>query len=234
MRYGSWQSPIDGRAVAAGETALELVQMVGDDVYWSERRPVDDGRAVVMCHNALGETFQITPSHLDVRSSVHEYGGGAYVVHGSTVFFSNFDDQRLYRQDIGGETNPVTPEPPVQSGARYADARVTADGQQLICVREVHPADGGQPANDLVVIPTDGSRPPRPIVSGHDFFAAPRVSPDGQRLAWITWDHPRMPWDGCELWVGTLAEDGTVRGPRRVAGGPVEAIFQPGWSPEGK
>ena len=165
---------------------------------------------MIVRQNVSGERTELTPSTFYVRTRVHEYGGGAYIVHGSTVFFSNFHDQRLYRQDDGGEPRPITPEPETPAGTRYADARVTADGRLLICVRELHPPDGSEPVNELAVIPTDGSAPPRTIVSGHDFFAAPRISPDGRRLAWLTWDHPRMPWDGTELWVGDLAEDGTV------------------------
>jgi len=186
-----------------------------------------------MCHNVSGEVSELTPAAFSARTRVHEYGGGAYVVHESSVFFSNFDDQRLYRQDKGGEARPITPEPETPGGARYADARVTSDGRLLVCVREIHRASGGQPGNELAVVPADGSGPPRTIVAGNDFFAAPRISPDGHRLAWMAWDHPRMPWDGCELWVGDFAEDGSVRDALRVAGGPDESIFQPDWSPGG-
>jgi dipeptidyl aminopeptidase/acylaminoacyl peptidase len=232
--YGSWQSPIDAAAVAASETPLESVQIVGQAVYWSERRPREGGRSVIMCHNGSEAHLELTPPQFNVRTRVHEYGGGAFIVHESTIYFSNFDDQRLYRQDVDRTIRPITPEPGIPSGARYADTRVTNDGKLLFCVREVHSVDGEQPVNDVVVIPTDGSRPPKTVVSGHDFFAAPRISPNGRRLAWIAWDQPLMPWDGCELWVGDLAEDGSVLGPRRVAGGPDESIFQPNWSPRGE
>ena len=162
-----------------------------------------------------------------------EYGGGSYLATASSIFFANFADQRLYRQDIDGQVGPITPEPASPSADRFADLRVTADEQLLVCVRERHPADGGEAGNELVVLPTDGSAPPRTIVSGHDFFSSPRISPNGQQLAWLTWDHPRMPWDGTELWIGDFQPDGSVSNPRRVAGGPRESIFQPEWSPTG-
>src|SRR6266511_4348941 len=114
---------------------------------------------------------------------------------------------------------------------RYADGRLTPDGRWFVCVRERH--ERGEPANELVATPADGSGDPRIIASGHDFFSNPRPSPDGRRLAWLSWDHPRMPWDGCELWVAELSADGALGQPRLVAGGPGESIFQPDWSPEG-
>jgi dipeptidyl aminopeptidase/acylaminoacyl peptidase len=165
---------------------------------------------------------------------VHEYGGGAYLVHGGTVFFSNFADQRLYRQDPGGEPVPIT----ADSGGRdrYADGRITPNGRWLICVRERHP-DPDDPSgvvNELVALPPDGSSAPVVIRSGRDFYTTPRVSPDGERVCWLEWDLPWMPWDGCELFVGELAEDGSLMHVRRVAGrAGEESIFQPAWSPAG-
>ena len=147
---------------------------------------------------------------------MHEYGGGAYTVHDGTVYFSHDADGRIYRVAPGGEPEPITP-----PGARYADLRVTPDGRRLVCVRE----RDGEPEhiNDLVTFPSDGSEEPQVLASGHDFYSSPRVSPDGTQIAWLAWDHPRMPWEGCELYV-----DG-----RLVAGGPAEAIVQPEWSPDG-
>ena len=146
---------------------------------------------------------------------MHEYGGGAFTVHDGTIYFCHDDDQRIYRL-VHGEPEPIAP-----PGARYADLQVTPDGRSLVCVRE---RDGDpEHVNDLVKLPTDGSAEPAVIASGHDFYAAPRISPDGTRIAWLAWDHPRMPWEGSELYV-----DG-----RLVAGGPAEAIVQPEWSPDG-
>ena len=163
------------------------------------------------------------------------------------MIFSDQADQRLYRQDLrpagsepAGEAQParwtdprpLTPAPPAERAHRYADGRVAPDGRLLVTVRERHEA-GGEVVNELVSLPTDGSAEPRVIASGHDFYAAPRLSPDGRRLAWLSWDHPRMPWDGTELWTAELAGDGSVSGERLVAGGPQESILQPLWSPAG-
>src|SRR5918911_4777293 len=193
--YGSWRSPITAALIAAGAVPLGGVELVGDEVYWLEGKPLEGGRYVLVRQSADGARSELTPPSFNVRTRVHEYGGGALTLHDRTAFFSNFADQRLYRQDVGGEPRPITPEPELPAGARYADGRVTADGRLLICVRELHASEGREAVNELVVLPTDGSAPPRPIVGGHDFFASPRISPDGARLVWLTWDHPRMPWD---------------------------------------
>ena len=231
--YGSWRSPITAALIAAGAVPLGSVDLVGDDVCWLEGKPLEGGRYVLVRQSADGARRELTPPGFNVRTRVHEYGGGAFTFHGGSVFFSNFADQRLYRQDDGGDPRPITPEPDVPSGARYADGQVTADGRLMICVRELHTTEGREAINELVALPSDGSAPPRPIVSGHDFFAAPRISPDGRQLAWQTWDHPRMPWDGSELWLGDLAADGSVSNARRLVGGPEESVFQPAWSPDG-
>ncbi len=189
----------------------------------------------------------MTPEGVSARTLVHEYGGGMYAAFrndsgGESVLFSDQADQRLYRQDLqpAGEAapavwtapRPVTPAPPSERAHRYADGRVTPDGRLLVSVRERHEA-GGEVVNELVSLPTDGSAEPLVIASGHDFYAAPRLSPDGRRVAWLSWDHPRMPWDGTELWTAELAGNGGLNGERLVAGGPDESILQPLWSPTG-
>ena len=179
-----------------------------------------------------GTIHDVTPAPFNVRSRVHEYGGGAYFVHKNTVFFSNFRDQRLYRQDEEKVPEPVTPAPEIAAGCRYADGRVTPDGERIVCVRETH-KEGREPVNEIIALAADGSSPPNPIASGRDFYSSPRISPDGCSIAWTAWDHPRMPWDGTELWVAHLTPDGSISGGRLVAGGPEESIFQPEWSPEG-
>jgi dipeptidyl aminopeptidase/acylaminoacyl peptidase len=176
----------------------------------------------------------VTPAGTNVRTRVHEYGGGSYVVHSGAAFFSEWADQRLYRQDRGDDPVPITPEPNLPAGVRYADARVTPDGRALVCVRERHTATGRatEVVNELVTLPATGGEA-RVIAGGHDFYSSPRVSPDGQRVAWLAWDHPNMPWDGTELWVANLALDGSIADPRRVAGGRTESVYQPQWSPDG-
>jgi dipeptidyl aminopeptidase/acylaminoacyl peptidase len=163
---------------------------------------------------------------------VHEYGGGAWFHDGGTVYCSSFDDSRLYRIDEpGAEPRPLTPEPPTPHAWRYADGRVFADGRLIVCVRESH--GDGEPVNELVVLSADGSDEPRVVAHGRDFYAAPRPSPDGLRLAWLAWDHPHMPFEGTDLCVGDLAADGACTTARRVAGSETESIFQPEWGPDG-
>jgi dipeptidyl aminopeptidase/acylaminoacyl peptidase len=230
--YGGWRSPISAADIASSSVPLSAPELVGRDVYWLEGKPLEGGRTVVVRLADDGSRRELTPAPYYVRTRVHEYGGGAYLVVGETIFFSNFADQRLYRQDPGAAPRPITPEPSVQAGLRYADAQATPDGRWLICVRERHVADEATEAvNELAVLSARGESEGRTIASGHDFYSSPRLSPDGRRLAWLTWDHPRMPWDGTELWVADLSSDGSVTNERRVAGGAEESIFQPEWSP---
>jgi dipeptidyl aminopeptidase/acylaminoacyl peptidase len=229
--YGTWKSPISSELIAQGSIFLADPQPTDRGVHWFEMRPAEGGRYVVVHRTPAGQVMDAIPAGFNARTRVHEYGGGAFLVHDDMVFFSNFDDQRMYRQAPGGTPTPITPEPSAPAGLRYADARLTPDSDTLICVRESH--EGGAVVNDLAALPADGSEAPRSIASGHDFFSFPRISPDGRTLAWTTWDHPRMPWDGTELWIAELYEDATLGEARLVAGGPEESIFQPEWSPDG-
>ncbi len=208
--YGSWRSPVGAALLAGGRLGLDALQVDGSELYWLESRPTEGGRSVVVRSGR-----DVTPAGMNVRTRVHEYGGGAYLVRGGEVSFSNFADQRLYRG-----MDPITPD----DGGRYADARATPDGRQLVCIRQL------EDVNEIVAIPTDGSEPPRVLVSGADFYSNPRLSPDGSKLAYLSWDHPNMPWDGTELWVANA--DGSQR--RKVAGGPTESVFQPEWSSGGE
>jgi dienelactone hydrolase len=232
--FGGWRSPISAGALASHSLPLSSPVITEEAVYWLEGKPLEGGRVTVVRLTQAGEPQELIPAPYNVRTRVHEYGGGAYLVHNGSVFFSNFADQRLYRQDPGGEPEPITPEPTIAAGVRYADARVTSDGRWLISVRERHTsAEGPRAINELAVLPTDGSTEARIIAGGHDFYSSPRISPDGRKLAWLCWDHPRMPWDGSELWLADQASDGSVTNARHVAGGDEESIFQPEWSPEG-
>src|SRR5581483_2494202 len=209
--------------VAAGRRPLDAPRLMGGDVYWVEGRPTEGGRYVLMRQRErASQPEQLTPDGFNVRTRVHEYGGGAYAIHGETVFFVNFADQRLYRHDPGAAPRPITAE-----GPRFADLHLSVDGRHIYAVRERH--GRGEAVNDLVVLPSDGSGEPRVLASGRDFYAFPRLSPDGKRLAWTCWDHPNLPWDGTELWVG----DADASNARLVAGGPEESVFQPGWGPDG-
>ncbi len=229
--YGAWRSPITADLVARSEVSLAEPWPDGDATYWLEMRPSEDGRYVVVCGDPHAAAADVTPTGFNARTKVHEYGGGSFWVHEGTVFFANFEDQRLYRQEVGGAPAPITPAPSPRGSIRYADGRVTPDGRHIVCVRERH--EGREVTNELVVMPLDGSREPSIVAAGRDFFSFPRASPDGRQLAWTCWDHPRMPWDGTELWVADLSDDGLPQGRRLVAGGPAESIFQPEWNPDG-
>ena len=219
--YGSWKSPITSDLIVSGTVGLEQIVPDGDDVYWVESRPAEGGRNVIVRRTPDGQTADLTPPPFNARPRVHEYGGGAFTVQGGVVYFANFADQRLYRQEGGGRLVAITPE----GDLRYADAVVDPRGR-VFCVREDHTAPGREAVNTLVSLPADGSAAPRVLASGNDFYSTPRLSPDGRRLAWLTWNHPNMPWDGTELWVADVNADGTLGGAARVAGGPTESIFQ--------
>ncbi|HEU0253835.1 MAG TPA: prolyl oligopeptidase family serine peptidase, partial [Pyrinomonadaceae bacterium] len=177
-----------------------------------------------------GVCTDVTPSSFNARTRVHEYGGGDYLVHEGTIYFSNFSDQRLYRQQgVTGTPEPLTG----VANVRYADGRMDHARSRIICVREDHTGEG-EPVNSIVAVDLNsGDGTGSVLVEGNDFYSSPRLSPDGTQLAWLTWNHPNMPWDGCELWVGEFGEDGTLTSTRWVAGGSAESIFQPEWSPDG-
>ena len=227
--YGAWKSPITSDLIASGTIRLGQVALDGDDVYWVEVRPSEAGRSVVVRLSADGRVSDVTPPPFNVRTRVHEYGGGAFWVADGAVYFSNFDDQRLYRQDPGDAPHAITPE----GGLRYADALLDTARARLICVCEDHTNADEEPVNSLVSLDPAGAGAPKVLVSGNDFYSSPRLSPDGRRLAWLTWNHPNMPWQGTELRVGEMGEDGSVRREELVAGGSEESVFQPEWSPDG-
>ena len=226
--YGSWKSPITADTVAGGEVGLEQIRLDGDAVYWIERRSQEGGRKVLVRSSPDGTITDMTPVGFNARTRVHEYGGGDYAVSDGMIIFSNFADQRLYLQRPASEPKPLTP----PAELRYADGVIDRGRNLLFCVREDHTGQG-EPINSLVSIDLLEGGPGRVLVSGNDFYSSPRLSPDGSQLAWLTWNHPNMPWDGTELWMGNLNEDGSLDKPPRVAGGIKESIFQPEWSPEG-
>jgi dipeptidyl aminopeptidase/acylaminoacyl peptidase len=226
--FGTWPSALDADLVARTASPRFGHVWSGDRVRWTEARPAEGGRTVVVESGPEG-VVDVIPSAANARTRVHEYGGGAVWYHGETTFYSDFADGRLYRVDgPGTEPRAISPEPAQPHALRYADGVVTPDGQTVICVRERH--DGREVVNELVSLPADGSVEPRLLVSGHDFYMAPRLDPAGERLAWLAWDHPQMPWDGTELWVGEL---GALDDARLVAGGVDESVIDPQWSPDG-
>jgi dipeptidyl aminopeptidase/acylaminoacyl peptidase len=233
--YGTWPSPITADVVAAQGVRLGAVAVDGDDVYWLEGRPHEGGRNVLVRRRPDGTSADVIPSGFNVRSRVHEYGGGAYIVSRGVVYCSNFADQRVYRIAAGPaeaghyEAIPITPE----GKWCYADYAIDPMRERLICVREDHSSEG-EAITTLVSIPLDGApHAGDAIASGYDFYATPRFNPDGSQISWLAWRHPNMPWDGTELWLADVAPDGALANARVVAGGADESIYQPGWAPDG-
>ena len=233
-RHGTWGSPVTAELVAGAGISLFGAWLEDGIAWWLEGRPAETGRVVLARASAGGEPTDVTPAGFNVRTMVHEYGGGAYCIHEGTAYFSNFEDQRLYRQAPGEAPVPITPEIEGRRH-RYADGQVTAGGRIWIGVRERHEGDRPEEvANELVAISTDGSDEPRTIAGGRDFYSNPRISPDRTKLCYLAWDLPWMPWDGCELFVAELGSDGTLGEATQVAGRDgEESIFQPEWSPDG-
>ncbi len=208
----------------------QMLRWDGGDLYWSELRPNESGRIVVCRRSAEGAISDITPPGFNARTRVHEYGGGHFAVKGGTVFFTNFTDQRLYRQDRGAAPQPITP----ANDIRHADMVVDERRGRAFAVREDHSRDAAEAVNTIVALDVNGKREPITIAAGNDFYSSPKLSPEGDRIAWQTWNHPNMPWDGSEIWTGELDREGNVRSSRRVAGGLTESVLQPEWSPDGE
>lgn len=226
--YGSWQSPLSAKDVAAAGRRIADLVADGNDLYWGETRPDEGGRVTLMRRDADGAMAEILPAPFNARTRVHEYGGGAFTVADGIVYFSNFADQRLYRLATGGTPVALT----APGSWRYADGVVDNPRNRMICVREDHSSGDHEPANELVAIDlTTGDV--RALVTGDDFYASPRLSPDGSRLCWLAWNHPDMPWDATTLHIADIAADGTLANPRAIAGGPDISIYGPQWSPAG-
>ena len=223
---GTWKSPITADLITGGSIGFAGLALDGSDVYWAEQRAAEGGRTALVRRAADGAVAEIIPQTFSARSRVHEYGGGTFAVRAGTVWFCNDADQRVWMATPGAEPRPLTPE----GATRHADFSVDTARRRLVCVCEDH-GGAGEPENMLVAVAFDGGVVP--VHRGRDFYACPRLSPDGRRLAWICWDHPNMPWDGTELWLAEIAGDGALTKAKRVAGGPDESIFQPEWSPGG-
>ncbi len=258
--YGAWPSPISARSVAEGARRIDDLAAAGDDVCWLERRPEEGGRNVLVCLAPDGSTRTLTPDGFDVRSRVHEYGGGTFQIVGARAgapafwpaggatprsgepelphAFVNFADQRVYLATAGA-TIPLTP----ADNSRYADLVFDPHRHRLLAVQERPSSSGGDETAALVAIPLPADPPaaepppPTELVSGADFFSSPRLSPDGSRLVWLSWNHPDMPWDATALHLAALDEDGLPVETRLIAGGDPdhpEAVQQPSFDAQGR
>ncbi|MGH8729803.1 MAG: prolyl oligopeptidase family serine peptidase [Burkholderiales bacterium] len=224
--FGSWKSPVTSELIASGVVSLGQIVLEGDAVYWTEQRPQEGGRSVIVRRDRDGRLSDVTPVPFNVRTRVHEYGGGAYTVADAVVYFCNFSDQRIYRQVDGKAPEPIT----AARDVRFADLVFDRSRKRLVCVREDH--TGADVVNSVVAIDLKGGAETI-LCEGSDFYASPRLSPDGSELAWLLWNHPNMPWDGCELTLARVDSAGLLSKRTIVAGGRRESIFQPDWSPEG-
>lgn len=225
--YGTWKSPITAGLIAGTTISLSSLAVENETFYWLEGRPAEGGRTVIVRHS--GDMAEdVTPAGFNVRSRAHEYGGGAALVVDGDVYFVNFDTQRIYCHRPGDAPRAVTPE----TGGRFADMQLDRRRRRLICVREDHTGTG-EPRNELVAVNLEG-RAIEVLDGAHDFVSSPRLDKAGDKLAWLTWDHPNMPWDGTSLWVARFDEEGRIGTPQKIAGGFEESIFQPEWSANGE
>ena len=231
LPYGAWPSPITSDLLTANQVGLSAALLTADAAWWCESRPLEGGRVTLVRRGADGVEQELTPAPFNLRSRVHEYGGRSWAVAGEIVVGVGLEDQRLYRLAPGAAPVPLTPE----SGGslRYADLVVDLPRGRVLAVREDHGA-GAEPVNTIVAVPlAGGPHPGEVLCRGRDFYAYPRPSPDGGKLAWIAWDHPNMPWDGTLLELGALDEAGRPLAAETIAGGRDEAVVQPEWSPDG-
>ncbi|MFD9462196.1 LpqB family beta-propeller domain-containing protein [Streptomyces sp. NPDC060027] len=244
LSYGSWPSPIDAALAAAHDGHPEFVGFVGDEAWWTEPRPTEGGRRTLVRRKADGTEEPLLPTPWNVRSRVIEYGGhpwaGVMRPEGPLFVFVNFADQRLYHCEPGGEPLPLTPLSPVGGGLRWVDPQIRVERGEVWCVMEEFTGDGPSDLRRAVVaVPLDGTAAydrdaVRELSDGrHRFVTGPRLSPDGRQAAWLAWDHPRMPWDGTEVILADVTEDGTLSRPRPVAGGPEESVVQADWAADG-
>ena len=242
--YGTWKSPITSEAIVAGSIGLGPLALNNHQLYWTEARPTEGGRNA-LCQVAVdaigsGKTSPIAEVHgaelngkpFNVRTRVHEYGGGAYLIHEGIAYVVNFGDQRVYQIGPDGIGVALTPE----IAYRYADFVMDEKRDRLIAIGEDHRGvtpENQEPRNELIAIALDPNTPHTILASGHDFYSSPALSPDSNSLVWLTWDHPRMPWEGTELWMAKISDDGALGEPKLIAGGQTESIFQPQWAPDG-
>lgn len=259
--FGTWKSPISSDLIVAKTVGLSSPALDGEDTFWIESRPNEAGRNVIV-RLRDGQASDLNAAPTNARTRVHEYGGGAVLASCGRVFFTDFKDQQVYEIEqsviddhktvdvVAGDPEasenrrrPITR----STGMRYADYVLDVERDALIAIREDHRnvegAAGRQCVNSIVRVPLNAGTAPmsaemagdeQVLVSGSDFYSNPRLSPDGCELAWLSWNHPNMPWDGCELWVAKVNADGRLEPATLIAGGKTEAIFQPQWSPDGQ
>jgi len=226
--FGSWRSPITAQMLVEDQVRIGDLSLDGQTLYWVEVRPEEQGRYAIVSRQPDGTIQQVLPAPHSARTLVHEYGGGALLASAGTVYFSNFEDQRIWRIAPDQLPEPLTP----VGEFRFANYIADAARNRLIAVCEDHSQPEAEAINRIVAVDL-ASGAVTTLVKGADFYSSPCLTPDGSQLAWLSWDHPNMPWDGTELAVARFAPDGTLEERRTVAGGDDESIYQPAWSPDG-
>ncbi len=230
--YGSWESPISTDTIVTGTIGLGEIQLTDDAIYWLEMRPEEKGRYVVVKYTDQEGARDFSPEDLNARTRVHEYGGGSFLAADESLFLTHFSDQVLYRAECNKTAQAITV-PGVDQ--RFADFIFDVRRSRLISVLEMHNGEGEEPENCIAAITVDDqANPPVVLVRGADFYSNPRLSPDGKQLCWLSWHHPNMPWDNTECWLADIADDGSLKNERCIAGKQGESIFQPEWSPAGE
>lgn len=239
--YGEWDSPVTGESFTARSVTLSQVRVDGADTYWVEGHPKEDGRGVLLCRDALGQTSEVLPlldgvRLVDVRTRIHEYGGRAYAVLGGLIIFSDGFDDRVYRFDTRAPSRGLVPLTPL-SKVRFGDFEIDEVRGIVYAVAEDH-SGPGEPTNSLVAIPLDGmagrdASAITTVFSGTDFVEAPSVSPDGTKLAWLTWNHPDMPWTRSQLHVAALGFAGELRTSLTLVDDPGVCVYEPRWTLDG-
>jgi len=226
--YGAWKSPVSAKSLVQDTVRLRQTHIDANHIYWEERRPSEEGRHLLVKYKKSGQIVDLTPTDFNVRSRAHEYGGGAFTIHQGIVYFSNDSDGRIYKQQSDGQPEALS----VPGAYRYADPVFDKKRDKLFLVMEDHSGDGEE-ENCIASLSVDQLNSPEKIVRGHDFYSNPTISPNGAQIAWLAWNHPNMPWDGSELWLADLSNEGAVLNQRLVVGGASESVFQPQWSPDG-
>ncbi len=235
--FGSWDSPIKAEDLTAGNQypsnqPVHDARFIGDDIWWAETTPTPDARVTVMKKND-GPAVELLSHPWSAQTRAREYGGGAWTASpDGALFFCEFSDQRIYRVDGRGHSpTPITGAPLISSGVRYSELAVV--DSEIWAVREDH-TSSGRVVRDICAIPRDGAAVDEPrlirsLVSGSDFIAYLRISPDRRRVAWVAWNHPGMPWDESALMVADVAQSGAVGPARLLAGSPGQSLLQPEW-----
>ena len=231
--YGNWPSPITPNSLVEGVRGIGSLQYDNGFVYWLESRPEEAGRQTIMRWHQESGVEEILPTPFNARSRVHEYGGTSYLVHGNVIWFSQFDDQRLYRMTPGDVPEPITVKSANKSAIRFAACTPDVSRGRLICVREDHRA-GGEPRNELVAVAMDGRDQEGEILFAQsDFVSAPRLSSDGSSIAFVSWMHPNMPWDNTTLWSANFKRDGSLSDLAKHNANTQESVIDPQWADSG-